>query len=86
MHAHIIVEYMPVNEEVVSNPIMKDIDHTGKSFEAPHVEPRVESHVDSHVEPNVGKFVPTYGELQVKPPRPVMDIPVFDTRLNDTSS
>ncbi|XP_050875314.1 uncharacterized protein LOC127078947 [Lathyrus oleraceus] len=69
VHAHIIIEYIPVNEEVLSNPIMKDIDHTGKSFEEPHVEPRVKSHVDSHVEPNVGKFVPTYGELQKKIPQ-----------------
>lgn len=56
VHVHNIVESMFFNEEVLSNPNGKYIDHAKTNVEKPHVEPHVKSHAGPHVEPNVGAF------------------------------
>lgn len=83
VHVHKHVESMNIAKEVDFNTTEKIIDHTETTIK----EPRVESHIDSHVKPNVETFVPASGEPQVEPPiEPAMDIPLFDTRIDDTSS
>lgn len=86
IHVHNTYEYVNINEEGVSNPVGKIINHTKRNIEELLVEQHVESHVDSHVEPNVKICVLTSSEPLVEPSKPVVDIPIFDTRFDDISS